>query len=111
MSSSNACTTRDLIVFPKSRAANRCTSSTSAQDRAQRLVLVGLHEQERRASAVESTGSLWGKVAVLRPDRELFGAQYIFNTYPDENPGAVGGVGNRYGPASSGRSASTAATT
>ncbi len=26
-----------------------------------------------------------------------FGAQNIFNTYPDENPGAVSGVGNRYG--------------
>ena len=26
-----------------------------------------------------------------------FGAQNIFNTYPDENPGAVAGVGNRYG--------------
>ena len=25
------------------------------------------------------------------------GAQNIFNTYPDENPGAVAGVGNRYG--------------
>ena len=25
------------------------------------------------------------------------GAQNIFNTYPDENPGAVSGVGNRYG--------------
>ena len=25
------------------------------------------------------------------------GAQNIFNTYPDENPGAVDGVGNRYG--------------
>ena len=36
-------------------------------------------------------------------------AQNIFNTYPDENPGAVSGVGNRYG--SSGRSDSTAATT
>ena len=26
-----------------------------------------------------------------------FGAQNVFNTYPDENPGALAGVGNRYG--------------
>ena len=26
-----------------------------------------------------------------------FGAQHVFNTYPDENPGALAGVGNRYG--------------
>jgi len=26
-----------------------------------------------------------------------FGAQNILNTYPHENPGAVDGVGNRYG--------------
>jgi iron complex outermembrane receptor protein len=25
------------------------------------------------------------------------GAQNVLNTYPDQNPGAVSGVGNRYG--------------
>ena len=38
------------------------------------------------------------------------GAQNIFNTYPDENPGAVAGVGNRYGQFGPVR-LSTAATT